>query len=116
MGAGRFPFAASAGEVMEKAQRNGQFAWIRSLKAGATDHHVHPVMLNVSPDSMPQKLHCAPVAIRLEDTGAPEFEKLQAWMRTDQGPDVVLTRRVEASMPIGDFLAQETVRSHDLGF
>ncbi len=110
------PELRRAGMVVQEAQRQREPARIGAFEAGAADHHVDAVVEHVGPDAVPQEFDRALVAVGLQHAGAAEFEKAQARMPLDEGPDLVLARGVEAEGTTRHLLPQQPVGADDRRF
>src|SRR5712692_10785711 len=95
--------------VMQERQRQFKLVRVGALEASAADHHVEPVLADISPDSVPQQFNRALVAIARLHAGSSELEEAQAGMTLDETGDIELVLGVETAMAFRHVLAKQAI-------
>ena len=109
----RAPFRARRRVAAQIAHRRGVFGRLGALQAGAAEHRIDAMMLDIGPDAAPQQFQRRLASIVRGDAGAAELEKAFAGVARDQRGDVKLARAVKAEIRLCDILAQQPIGADD---
>src|ERR1700677_1434669 len=100
--------------MMQKAQGECQSERTGARQAGTAEHHIDVVVLDVGPETAPQKLDHPLRTIFRMNAGAAEFQKSLARVTGEQRRDIELALAVEAAMFRRDLAAQQPVGADNL--
>jgi hypothetical protein len=95
--------------MMQKRKGERQAIGIGALEACAADHGIDLVAHDIGPDTVPEELNRALVAVGGKHAGAAEFKKFERTVFLQKLADIEFAFRVETAPGFRNALAQEPI-------